>query len=369
MNPTGAVVQHPRARIAQILAVLAVLASLAPLSMDIYIPSLPEMQRELGGAPWVVQSSVTACLLGIGVGQLLWGPLSDRRGRRPVVLLGVIGWTITSVLSAVAVDAVMLIVVRGVAGLCGAAGIVVGRSIVRDLSPDVRTVSSRIGTLAMVTAVAPVVAPLIGALIASAFGWRADFVALAALGGVLALAFALVVPESLPAEQRVTGGGFGVIGALGRALQDRELAWVAAAIAAHAFGFYAYITTASFIVEEQFGYPPLVFALVFGTNALAMFTANLVFRRLVRRWHHRHDARSGDRRELRARLPGLHTRPAPPPHPRRRLTKFTPTTRPPRREASVVVRLQWAATASALGHCPAALTDRRAVSEVDATMG
>jgi DHA1 family bicyclomycin/chloramphenicol resistance-like MFS transporter len=277
--------QHPRARIVQVLAVLAVLSSLAPLSMDIYIPSLPAMQRELGGGAWVVQSSVTACLLGIGFGQLLWGPLSDRHGRRPVVLIGVIGWTIASVLSAVAVDATMLILVRGVAGVCGAAGVVVARSIVRDLSSDSRAVSSRIGTLALVTAIAPVVAPLAGALIASAWGWRADFVVLAALGGALALTFALAVPESLPVQRRAAGRGFGVVGALGMALRDRELAWVAVAMAAHAFGFYAYITTASFIVEHEFGHPPFVFALVFGTNALAMFAANIVFRRLVRRWH------------------------------------------------------------------------------------
>src|SRR5690606_550544 len=128
-------------------AILAVLSALAPLSMDIYIPSLPTMQTELGGAPWVVQASVTACLLGIGVGQLVWGPMSDRRGRRPIVLIGVVGWTVASVLSAIAADAVMLIVVRGLAGICGAAGIVVARSIVRDLSDDSRVVSSRIGLL------------------------------------------------------------------------------------------------------------------------------------------------------------------------------------------------------------------------------
>jgi DHA1 family bicyclomycin/chloramphenicol resistance-like MFS transporter len=275
--------RHPR--IVQVLAVLAVLSSLAPLSMDIYIPSLPAMQRELGGEAWVVQGSVTACLLGIGCGQLLWGPLSDRHGRRPVVLIGVIGWTVASILSAVAVNAMMLIVVRALAGVCGAAGVVVARSIVRDLSADSRTVSSRIGTLALVTATAPVIAPLAGALIASTWGWRADFVVLAAFGGALALTFALAIPESLPVERRTTARRFGVVGALRTALRDRELAWVAAAMAAHAFGFYAYITTASFIVEHEFRHPPFVFALVFGTNAMAMFTANLVFRRLVRRRH------------------------------------------------------------------------------------
>jgi DHA1 family bicyclomycin/chloramphenicol resistance-like MFS transporter len=270
-------------RIVRILAVLAVLSALAPLSMDIYIPSLPTMQDELGGAPWIVQASVTACLLGIGVGQLVWGPLSDERGRRPIVLIGVIGWTLASVLSAIAADAATLIVIRGIAGICGAAGIVVARSIVRDLSDDSRVVASRIGLLALVGVLAPVLAPLAGAGTAAVWGWRADFVVLAALGGMLSFAFALFVPETLPTASRTPGSG--VLRGLRAAMRDRELVWVAAALAAHSIGFYAYITTASFIVEQEFGHPPVVFSLVFSTNALAMVASNLVFRRMMRTRH------------------------------------------------------------------------------------
>jgi len=274
-----------RPSVAHILAVLAALSAMAPLSMDIYTPSLPAMRADLGSPIWVVQASITACLLGIGIGQLVWGPLSDRYGRRPIIFAGVLGWTLASVLSAVAADAGLLIAVRGLAGLCGAAGIVVARSVVRDLSPDTRTVSSRIGLLALVTAVAPVVAPLAGAGIAAVWGWRADFVALAALGGALTLAFALAVPETLPPARRTAGRGLGILDGLRRACADRELVWIAVALGAHSFGFYAYITTTPFIVEEQYGFPPPVFALVFGTNAVAMFAANLLFRRLTRRHH------------------------------------------------------------------------------------
>lgn len=268
-----------------VLAILATLSALAPLSVDIYTPSLPLMQRELGGEAWLVQASVTACLLGIGVGQLVWGPLSDRVGRRPVILAGVIGWTVASVVSAVAWSPEVFVSVRAVAGLCGAAGIVVSRSVVRDLSSDMHLTSSRIGILTTVTSVAPIVAPVAGAAIATVAGWRADFVALAALGGVLTLAFALAVPESVPPAERTTGGGAAIVRGLGAALRDRQLVFVALSISAHAFGFYAYVATASFIVEEEFGYPPFVFALVFGTNAAAMLCANLVFRRVVRTRH------------------------------------------------------------------------------------
>jgi DHA1 family bicyclomycin/chloramphenicol resistance-like MFS transporter len=270
---------------AHILAVLTGLAALAPLSVDIYTPSLPEMQREFASPEWLVQASITACLLGIGIGQLLWGPLSDRVGRRPVILVGVIGWTIASILSALAETAPMLILVRALAGVCGAAGIVVARSVVRDLSSDLHVVSSRIGLLALVTGIAPVIAPVAGAAMAAVWGWRADFVALAALGGIIILAMALLVPETLPPDQRTTGGGLAIAASLGSAIRDRELAGVSLAVAAHAFGFYAYITTTPFIIERQLGYPPAAFALVFGVNATAMLCANIVFRRIVRTRH------------------------------------------------------------------------------------
>ncbi|MCS5729351.1 Bcr/CflA family efflux MFS transporter [Herbiconiux moechotypicola] len=271
------------ARLARILVVLALLTAAAPLSVDIYTPSLPLLRSELGGSESLTQASVTACLLGVAVGQSIWGPLSDRSGRRSVVLVGVAGWTLTSVLSAFAVDAVMLLVVRGLAGLCGAAGIVVARSIVRDLSPDAPSLASRIGVLSLVTAVAPVVAPVTGAVIALAWGWRADFVVLAAFGAVVTLAFASMVPETLPPARRSPATS--LLGGLSVAARDRRLRWIAVGLAAHSFGFYAYVASAAFVVEGEFGQPPWVFAVVFATNAVAMLAANLVFRRLVRTRH------------------------------------------------------------------------------------
>ena len=265
----------------RVLAVLAAVTALAPLSMDVYTPSLPDIQAELGGGDWLAQASITACLLGIGVGQLAWGPLSDRVGRRPVILVGVAGWTFASVVSAVATTSAMLVGARGIAGLSGAAGIVAARSVVRDLSHESRTVAARIGVLSLVTALAPILAPVAGTGIAALWGWRGDFVAIAVLGAVILVAFATGVPESLPGVAPDEPPRRG----LGHALRDRELRWVAVAIGVQAFGFYAYVSTTSFVVERELGYPPPVFALVFGTNALVMFGANLVFRRVVRRRH------------------------------------------------------------------------------------
>jgi MFS transporter, DHA1 family, multidrug resistance protein len=270
------------ARVAAVLTILAALTALAPLSIDMYTPSLPDIEADLGAADWVAQASVTGCLLGIGIGQVLWGPMSDRFGRRPVILIGVIGWAAASVASALSADAGTLIAVRVVAGLCGAACIVAARSVVRDITADEGSRAARIGVLSLVSAAAPVVAPLLGAVVAAIWGWRADFVALAIVGTILAVLFGVVVPETLPAESRTTGG-LGIARGLSAALRDRELLSIALPLAAFAFGFYAYVATTSFIVEREFGYPPLVFGIVFGANALAMVGANLLFRRLVRR--------------------------------------------------------------------------------------
>ncbi|MEG3615223.1 multidrug effflux MFS transporter [Isoptericola haloaureus] len=272
-------------RVPRLLPLLAVLTALGPLSVDLYTPSLPAMQTELGGSEALTQASITTFLLGIGVGQLLWGPLSDRVGRRPVILLGVGAWAVACMLVAVAVSVEMLVTVRLVAGLCAAAGIAVARAVVRDVSTGPAETASRIGVLSMVTALAPVLAPVVGAGIAAVAGWRADFVVMAAAGGLIVLAYAWLVPETLPLDRREPGGLGSVAGALVRGLRDRELAGVALLMAVHSFGFYAYITTSAFVVERELGHPPTVFAVVFGTNALAVIAGNQVFRRAVRRRH------------------------------------------------------------------------------------
>ncbi|WP_297081242.1 multidrug effflux MFS transporter [uncultured Demequina sp.] len=277
-NPAGVPV-------ARLLPLLAVLTALGPISVDIYTPSLPAMQEDLGGSDALTQASVTTFLLGIGVGQLVWGPLSDRVGRRPVILMGVGAWAVACVAAAFATSPEMLVAVRLLAGLCAAAGIAVARSVVRDVSTTRAQMASRIGLLSMVTALAPVLAPVIGAGIAALWGWRADFVAMAAVGGVIVLAYAWMVPETLPAARRESGGVAAIGGALVRAVRDRELRGVALALGVHSFGFYAYVTTAAFIVEREFGHSPAVFAAVFGSNAVAVIVGNQLFRRVVQRRH------------------------------------------------------------------------------------
>ncbi len=268
-----------------LIVVLAMLTALAPFSMDIYTPSLPRIEADLGGPDWAVQASITACLLGIGIGQLFFGPLSDRFGRRRVILVGVAGWTLLSIASALVPSVLLLVVARGFAGLLGSAGIVVARSVVRDISDTPRLVGGRIALLSTVSGVAPILAPTVGAAVAGAWGWRADFVTLAALGILVMIGVVAFVPETLTRESR--HASVPVLRSLGVALNDAELRNVALSLGLQAFGFYAYIATSSFVVEREFGYSPAAFALVFGTNAAAIVSMNILFRRLVRTRHPR----------------------------------------------------------------------------------
>jgi DHA1 family bicyclomycin/chloramphenicol resistance-like MFS transporter len=269
----------------RMLVVLALLTAVAPFSMDIYTPSLPRIQIDLHGPDWAVQASITACLLGIGIGQLFFGPLSDRFGRRPVILVGVAGWTLASVASALVPSVALLIVARGAAGLLGSAGIVIARSVVRDVSDSPRLVGGRIAILSTVSGVAPILAPTVGAAVSAAFGWRADFTLLAVVGAVVIVAVVVFVPETLSRELRHASEP--VPKSLFAALRDTELRNVALSLGVQAFGFYAYIATSSFVVEREFGYSPAAFALVFGTNAAIIVAMNILFRRLVRNRHPR----------------------------------------------------------------------------------
>ena len=260
------------------LLVLVALTASAPLSVDVYTPSLPAIEAQLGGGAAFAEGTVTACLLGIAVGQLVWGPLSDRIGRRPVVLWGAIGWTVASLLSAVSVSGGMLLGARVLSGLCGAAGIVVARSIVRDVARSAHDISSTVGLLAMATAIAPIVAPVIGTGIALLWGWRADFVALTVAGAAMIAGVLLLVPETI--AQRYPSPINPV-----PALRDRQVRAAALSIGVFSLGFYAYVSSASFIVERQYGLPSGMFALAFGTNAAAMLASNAVFRRISRTRH------------------------------------------------------------------------------------
>jgi DHA1 family bicyclomycin/chloramphenicol resistance-like MFS transporter len=189
--------RHPRRTI----VVLGMLSTFGPISLDLYLPSLPELATDLGTSTSSAQLTITACLLGLAVGQLIAGPLSDQFGRRRPLLIGLVCYLLTSLACAFAPTIELLLVLRLLQGLSGAAGLVIARAIARDLYEG-RALLIFFSRLILVSGLAPVVAPLLGGQLARVTDWRGIFVVLAGFGLVLLLAGLVGVPESLPGCRR-----------------------------------------------------------------------------------------------------------------------------------------------------------------------
>lgn len=264
------------------IVVLAALSAFGPLSLDMYLPGLPSLTRELHATASAGQLTITACMLGLGVGQLIAGPFSDARGRRGTLLTGIVAYAVASVACAVAPTVGMLVVARLVQGMAGGFGIVVARAIVRDLSGGV-TAARMFALLMGITGVVPVCAPLIGGQVLLITSWRGVFVVLAALGVPLLVATAVILPETLPAQDRHTGGLRAIVGTFGRLLGDRTFSPYALAFALSFAAMFAYIAGSSFVLEDIYHLSPQLFSLIFAVNSAGLIALSLIGGRLVGR--------------------------------------------------------------------------------------
>jgi DHA1 family bicyclomycin/chloramphenicol resistance-like MFS transporter len=262
--------------------VLAALSAFGPLSLDMYLPGLPSLTRELHATASAGQLTITACMLGLGVGQLIAGPLSDARGRRGTLLTGIVAYAVASVACAAAPTVGLLVAARLVQGMAGGFGIVVARAIVRDLSGGV-TAARMFALLMGITGVVPVLAPLIGGQVLLVTSWRGVFVVLAALGVPLLVATAAILPETLPAPERHRGGLRTIVRTFGRLLGDRTFSPYALAFALSFAAMFAYIAGSSFVLEDIYHLSPQLFSLVFAVNSAALIALSLVGGRLVGR--------------------------------------------------------------------------------------
>lgn len=264
------------------IVVLAALSAFGPLSLDMYLPGLPALTRELHATASGGQLTITACMLGLGVGQLIAGPLSDARGRRGTLLTGIAAYAVASVACAAAPTIGLLMAARLVQGMAGGFGIVVARAIVRDLSGGV-TAARMFALLMGITGVVPVLAPLVGGQVLLITSWRGVFIVLAALGVPLLIVTAAILPETLPAPERHRGGLRTIIGTFGRLLGDRTFSPYALAFALSFTAMFGYIADSSFVLEDIYHLSPQQFSLVFAVNSAALIALSLVSGRLVGR--------------------------------------------------------------------------------------
>ncbi|MFJ3955929.1 multidrug effflux MFS transporter [Streptomyces libani] len=260
--------------------VLGGLTAVPPLSMDMYLPALPQVTAALHSPAATVQLTLTTCLAGMALGQMIVGPMSDKWGRRRPLLAGMVIYVLATALCAVATNAELLIAFRLLQGLAGAAGIVIARAVVRDLYDGV-AMARFFSTLMLISGVAPVVAPLIGGQILQLTDWRGVFVVLTAVGVALTLLVWRKLHETLPPERRHSGGLGQTLRTMRDLLADRVFSGYAL-VGAFAFAaLFAYISASPFVVQEIYGASPQTFSLLFGINSVGLVAVGQINGKLL----------------------------------------------------------------------------------------
>ncbi|MET8690406.1 multidrug effflux MFS transporter [Streptomyces sp. NPDC004732] len=263
-------------------AALALLSFIGPLSTDMYLPAFPRMAAELGTDASGVQLTLTAFLVGMTLGHLVFGPLSDRYGRRGPLLAGAAVCTVGTALCAVAPSLGWLVALRFVAGFSGAAGVVISRAVVSDVVRGAAA-ARMLGVLMTLAGIAPILAPLAGGAVLGGAGWRGVFWVLTAVSALVTLAVVVGVPESLPAERRHAGGVRRTAAAVREVLADR--AYVGYTLA-FTFGFgmlFCYIAGSPFLLQNVLGMGVGASSVAFSGGAVVATLSSAVGARLVGR--------------------------------------------------------------------------------------
>ena len=262
--------------------VLGAATALGPLSIDLYLPAFPELARELGASEAAVQLTLTACVVGLALGQLVAGPVSDAVGRRVPIAAGLAAWALASFACALAPSITTFTVLRLTQGLAGAAGVVVARAVVRDLVSGPELVRS-FSRLMLVVGVVPILAPTLGGLLLERTSWRGLFVVLGAVGALLTVVVLVGLRESLPVERRRSGVRR-ALGSYKALLSDRAFVGAAAVVALTFSALFVYVSSSSFVLREVFDLTPGQFGLLFGANSVGLVVGNQVSGLLANRW-------------------------------------------------------------------------------------
>ena len=263
-------------------AVLAMLTALGPLSTDFYLPSLPDIVRVMATDVAGAQATLSAFLFGFAGGQILWGPLSDRLGRRPVLLTGLALFTLATLACALAPSIEALTAARAVQALGASGPIVLGRAMVRDLYEGPRA-GRELARMGMIMGLVPAVAPVLGGVLQQAFGWRSTFVASLAFAAVLAVVVGLLLPETLKARSREPLSLLAIIKGFGTLLQNRAYRVYVGLTALAYGGLFAFISGSSFVLIGIHGLTPAQYGLSFGFGVLGFILGTILAQRLVGR--------------------------------------------------------------------------------------
>ena len=270
-------------RYVQLVLVLGALSAIGPLTIDTYLPAMPELTAELGASTAQAQATLTGLMVGLGLGQLVIGPVSDAVGRRRPLLIGLLAHAVMSLLCAVAPSIGVLTAFRVLQGIAGAAVAVVAMAVVRDLFKGLRA-AQLLSRLILVLGVAPILAPSLGSALLGVTTWRGIFVVLAVAAVAL---FALAwtgLPETLPAERRLPARVSASAKAYGTLFADPMFVRMVVVAGTMFATLMAYVAGAPFILQELYQLTPQQFGLAFGANAAGLILMTQVNPVLVRRF-------------------------------------------------------------------------------------
>jgi len=261
-------------------ALLAAMSAIGPLTTDMYLPSLPDIARQLDATAAQAQLTISAYLIGFAVGQIVYGPVSDRHGRKPVLLVAIGLYCFASLACALSTSIEMLIAARFAQALGGCGGIVLTRAIVRDLHVGARA-GRELSMIASVMALAPVLAPVIGGVLQTGFGWRSIFVTLVLAGSIGVAIIWLLLPETMN-RRAAEPVSFASIVRSYRALASHRayLAYLGITSASYA-GLFAWISGTSFVLQNLYRLTPFNFGVAFALSSVGYMTGSAIAARLV----------------------------------------------------------------------------------------
>lgn len=256
-------------------ALLALLQSTGPLSTDIYLPSLPSIADAFETSPANVQLTLSVFLAGFAVGQIFYGPVSDRIGRRPTLLAGLGLFVLGSFLCAVAASVEMLIAARFLQAIGGAGPVVLARAIVRDLYEGERA-GTELARMGSIMGLVPMLGPVVGSLLEIAFGWRSAFwfILLIGLGSATAVLFLL--PETVRERSRMPLSPIGIARSFRPLLAVGSFRANTAIVCLTYSGLFCYISGSSFVLQGVYGFSPVAFGVAFGAGAAAYVAGTLI---------------------------------------------------------------------------------------------
>lgn len=261
-------------------ALLAGLSAVGPLTTDMYLPSLPDIARQLGASSAQVQLTISAYLIGFAAGQIIYGPVSDRHGRKPVLIGAIVLYCAASLACALSTSIEMLIVARAFQALGGSGGIVLTRAIVRDIYSGAHA-GRELSVIGSVMALAPVLAPILGGVIQTGFGWRVTFFALVGAGFAGAAVVWALLPETLtnraaePVSLRSMLRSYRIVGR-----NPAYLAYLSITSASYA-GLFAWISGSAFVLQDLYGLAPFDFGVAFALGSVGYMTGSAIAARLV----------------------------------------------------------------------------------------